>query len=202
MSVIDFVRGQVVERGVDSVVLAVGGFGMRVLAPAGTLAALPEPGAEARLYTYLQVREDALTLYGFTSVEERELFTQLLSVTGIGPKVALDVLSSAPVERVAAIIDAGDVDALGRIRGIGKKTASRIVLDLKGKLVTPAADGRAAPATPPLNGVFELVARALREFGGFSPQEVAAAVAALPQDRPLTEEEALSLAFQAMNSGR
>ena len=201
MSVVDFVRGRVVERTGDSVVIAVGGFGLRAHVGAATAGALPEPGEEALLYTYLYLREDLMALYGFATQEERLLFTQLLSVSGVGPKVALAALSSGPTERLAAAVSAGDVDALARIPGIGRKTAQRIVLDLKGKLVTPisAAATGAPGGTHP---ILETVAAALRDFGGYGPTEVAAVLAALPQDRELTEEEALRLAFQHMGARR
>jgi Holliday junction DNA helicase RuvA len=198
VSLVEFVRGRLVERGPDTAVVAVGGFGVRVQVPAGTAEALPEPGAEVTLLTHLILREDAIALYGFATREERTLFSQLLTVAGVGPKVALDVLSSAPVERLAAIIDGGDVEALARVRGIGRKTASRIVLDLKGKLVLPA--GAPQPvATGRADGVYGVAAAALRELG-FAPQEVAAAVAALPRDRDLTEDEAITLALRAAGS--
>ena len=200
MSVIDFVRGRVAERGPDWAVIAVGGFGVRAQVSTTTAAALPEPGEEALLYTHLHLREDVMALYGFATPEERVLFDQLLSVGGVGPKLALDVLSSAPLERLAAAITGGDVDALARIRGIGRKTASRIVLELKGKLVTPSP-AAAVPAGS-ADGALEVAAAALREFGGFGPAEVAAAIAALPRDRELTEEEAIALAFRYMGSHR
>jgi Holliday junction DNA helicase RuvA len=196
VSLIDFVRGQLVERGADWAVIAAGPFGVRVLVPGGTASALPQPGNEVMLFTYLQVREDALTLYGFATREERSLFTQLLTVSGVGPRLALDALSAGPADRLAGIIAAGDVDALARIRGIGKKTAQRIVLDLKGKLVLPegmalaAADGAAA-------GVVAVAEDALRGLG-FAPQEIASALSVLPRDRALSEDEAITMALRHM----
>lgn len=203
MSLIDFVRGQVVERGADAVVLAVGGFGLRLLVSATTHRQIAEPGEETQLYAHLYLREEVMTLYGFASRAERTLFQQLLGVSGVGPKVALAALSATPVERLAAAVADGDVAALARIPGIGKKTAARIVLDLKGKLVSPTDEpGGAVPvAQAPAAGPLAIAAAALREFGGFTPAEVAAAIATLPQDAALSDEEAVRLAFRAV-SGR
>jgi holliday junction DNA helicase RuvA len=199
MSLIDFVRGQLVERGADYAVIAAGPFGVRVLVPGGTASALPQPGSEVMLFTYLQVREDALILYGFASPDERAVFTQLLTVSGVGPKLALDALSSGSVERLHSIIAAGDVKALASIKGIGTKTAQRIVLDLKGKLVMP--EGVAAAAGNGVSGAFGAVEQALRVLG-YGPQEVASALSSLPRDRELTEEDAIRLALASFSGRR
>lgn len=191
---IDFIRGTVVEVGGEGVVVSVGGVGLRLLVPPASLSRLPRPGAEVTLHTYLQVREDALTLYGFVTREERELFARLLTVSGVGPKLALGALSALPAERLTAVIAAGDVETLARVPGIGRKTAQRLVLELKGKLAAP---GGAAPAAP--GGVLAVAAEALRAFG-YTQAEIAAALATLPPDEDLSEEEAVRRAFQAMGS--
>ena len=197
MSVIDFVQGRLVERGLDSLVLLVGGVGVRVLTPTNTAAAAPEAGQEVRLVTYLHIREDALTLYGFATAAERELFTRLLSVSGIGPRAALAALSTLSADQLAMTIAAGDAKVLGRIPGIGAKTAARIVLELKGKL--PALEGPAGMAvstgTTTDDGVHADVVAALQGLG-FSASEIAARLAALPRDRVLSPEEALRLALR------
>jgi len=195
MSVIDFVQGRVAERGVDSLVLFVGGIGLRLLVPGRTAAEAPAVGEEARLLTYLHIREDALTLYGFASVAERELFTRLLGVSGIGPRSALAALSTLTAERLASAIAAGDAAALARVPGIGAKSAARIVLELKGKL--PALDGLGGESVVgEVAGSLESeVALALRGLG-LTPSEVATRLAALPRDPGLSVEEALRLALQ------
>lgn len=199
MSLIDFVRGTVAERGVDGVVLIVGGFGVRILTAPTTANRLPDPGGEGTVYTHLQVREDALTLYGFATRAERSLFTQLLGVSGIGPKVAMGMLAASAVERLAALIAAGDVDGLAKLPGIGKRTAQRIVLDLKGKIDLPEAAAILAASTPAgPTSVYDTVAQALADWGNIPPARVAAVVAALPRDRELSEQEALALAFRMM----
>ena len=197
MSVIDFVQGRLVARGLDSLVLLVGGIGIRVLTPTSTAAAAPEPGQEARLVTYLHIREDALTLYGFATVAERELFTRLLSVSGIGPRSALAALSTLSADQLAMTIAAGDAKVLGRIPGIGAKTAARIVLELKGKLpaVEALPGGVVAIGTGSEDGVHADVVAALQGLG-FSASEIAARLAALPRDQLLSPEDALRPALR------
>ena len=197
MSVIDFVEGPVVERGLDALVLLVGGVGIRVLTPTSTAATAPAAGQEARLVTYLHIREDALTLYGFASVAERELFTRLLSVSGIGPRAALAALSTLTAEQLATTIAAGDAKLLARIPGIGAKTAARIVLELKGKLpaLEVAAGAAVSAGTGSADGVHADVVAALQGLG-FSASEIAARLAALPRDQLLSSEEALRLALR------
>lgn len=202
MSVVDFVRGRLVERGPDWAVIGIGGIGLRVLVGSGTAAALPEAGEEATLYTHLQVREDALTLYGFATPAERALFDQLLTVSGVGPKVALAALSAHPAARLHALIAAGDAAALARIPGIGTKTAQRIVLDLKGKLPAVPSSPAAGHAPSETGGILETVAAALRDFGGLSGPEVADVLALLPAGADLSEEDALRLAFQHLGQRR
>ena len=194
---IDFVQGPVVERGLDSLVLLVGGFGVRVLTPTSAAAAAHEPGQEARLVTYLHIREDALTLYGFATVAERQLFTRLLSVSGIGPRSALAALSTLSVDQLATTIAAGDAKALARIPGIGAKTAARIVLELKGKLPAVEAPPGVAVSTRTGSGdgVHADVVAALQGLG-FSASEIATRLAALPRDQVLSSEDALRLALR------
>jgi Holliday junction DNA helicase RuvA len=140
--VISSVRGQVLEIGLDHAVVEVGGVGFAVQAAPSTLAGLRR-GEEARLATTLVVREDSLTLFGFTDADERELFLLLQTVSGIGPRIALAtiaVLDPGTLRR--ALVD-GDLTALTRVPGIGRKGAERLVLELRDKVVAPSA----APAT-------------------------------------------------------
>lgn len=205
MSLIDFVRGQLAERGPDWAVLAVGGFGMRILMSPRAVDALPELGADVMVHTFLQVREDALTLYGFCSADERATFTSLLTVTGVGPKVALAALAAATPEQIAVMIAAADAKALAKMPGIGTKTAQRIVLELKGKL-PEFGDGQGSSvvpvaAVPALSGPYAVAEEALRALG-FPAVEAGAAIASLPRDRPLTEEDAVRLALAAVAPAR
>ena len=126
---IDFLKGEIAAKRPTEVILQVGGIGYKLHIPLSTYEALPESG-EATLLTYLQVREDALKLYGFATRSEREMFELLLSVSGVGPGIALTALSGSSVEQLREVILAENVAALSRIKGIGKKTAQRIVVDV------------------------------------------------------------------------
>jgi holliday junction DNA helicase RuvA len=127
-------RGSVLEKHPNVVILEAGGVGYEVHIPVSTYLRLPDAGGEAKLRIHMHVREDAMLLYGFYSAEEKFLFEKLITVSGIGPKVALTALSGiAPVELVQAI-RTGDVVQLTRIPGVGKKTAERMVVELRDKL--------------------------------------------------------------------
>lgn len=128
------VRGALYATGIDSVVVDVGGVGYRCLVPSSTRSRLPVSGQEVTLFTSMQVREDSMTLYGFLTHEEYDLFELLLRVEGIGPKVALGVLSATTPDLFRRSIAFEDITALCRIPGIGKKTAQRMVLELKEKI--------------------------------------------------------------------
>ena len=130
-------RGKPVARTGDKLVLEVGGVGYAV-AVTPTASRLAERGGEVALETYLHVREDALQLYGFAEPAERELFEHLLAVSGVGPKVALAIVSGSPAEELRRAIVRGDAVRFQAIPGIGKKTAERIVLELKEKLAVAA----------------------------------------------------------------
>lgn len=127
------IRGTVLETTERYAVIDVGGIGYKVFATADSLHALKD-GSQARLWTYLAVREDALDLYGFPSSKERGFFELLLTVSGIGPKSALNILSLVSTDTLAGAIRTGSVSHLVKISGIGKKTAEKIVLELKDKL--------------------------------------------------------------------
>lgn len=129
---IAFLTGKLAGRSTTAAFIDVGGVGYAVSMSQASLAKLPEAGAEVHVLTYLQVREDALALYGFLSAEEKALFERLISVSGVGPKVALAALSSFSPRTLADAIAAQDVALVSRIPGVGKKTASRIILELKG----------------------------------------------------------------------
>ena len=127
-------RGTVADKGIDYVVVDVGGVGMRVSVSLQTLAELPPQGREVQLLTHLIVREDALTLYGFASAEERAAFELCMTVQQVGPKLALSILSAMSPPELAAAVAAEDVARLVRIPGVGKKTAERLALELRDKL--------------------------------------------------------------------
>ncbi|MEK7637195.1 MAG: Holliday junction branch migration protein RuvA [Patescibacteria group bacterium] len=139
-------RGLVTAHDERSLTVDVHGVGFRLFVLPRTLEQFPV-GSEAALTTHLHVREDALELYGFASAAERRLFEKLLTVSGVGPRLALGVLSAASVEDLEAAIERGQAGLLTKVSGVGTKTAERIIVDLKGKLVRDEAAGDSAMGT-------------------------------------------------------
>ena len=131
---IAFLEGVIAGKTLASVYLNVGGVGFEVGMSQAGLSKLPQVGEQVLVHTYLQVRDDGMSLFGFLSLEEKALFEKLITVSGVGPKVALAALSSYTPSELATLIAAQDIAAVQRIPGVGKKTASRIVLELKGSL--------------------------------------------------------------------
>jgi Holliday junction DNA helicase RuvA len=159
------VSGVLVEVSPDGVLVDVSGVGYRVLAPPSVLARLPGAGERVRLYTHLHVREDALTLFGFISAEERDLFEVLIGVNGIGPKGALAVLGVYAPDALRRAILGEDVDALTLIPGVGKKTASRMILELKEKIGAGDTELAAVAGSPAVREALGEVRAALLQLG-------------------------------------
>jgi Holliday junction DNA helicase RuvA len=137
---ITFLRGKLADVLPTQIVVDVGGVGYEVLIPLSSFDKLPKPGGELTILTHLAIREDAHVLYGFMSAGERDLFRLLIhTVSGIGPKIALNILSGMNVTALRGAVAAGDVKLLSQINGVGKKTAERIVVELKDKLGQAAA---------------------------------------------------------------
>jgi Holliday junction DNA helicase RuvA len=132
--VISYLRGQLLGVDEDRIMLEVQGIGYEVAVPSTVLQKLPSKGQELELYTHLHVREDALQLYGFSTPQERAMFRVLINARGIGPKVALTILDKFSADSLAAVLERGEVDPLLKVPGVGKKTAQRLILELKGKL--------------------------------------------------------------------
>ncbi len=132
---ISFVRGQLVDKFPTHAIIESNGIGLEILIPVSTFEKIGEPNESITLLTYLHVREDALTLFGFATSDERELFKSLLSVSGIGPRLALGILSGASVEHIYRNIADGNESNLVQIKGLGRKTAQRLILDLKDRAV-------------------------------------------------------------------
>ncbi len=190
------IRGIIQSIGIDHLIIETGGIGFLIYTPRPTLNTVGEVGREVVLHTLLIVREDALTLYGFSDPAQRNLFEQLIGVSGIGPKIALNLLSSGTPDEVRNSIASGDVARLARVPGIGKKTAERIVLELRGKI-----DVHQVANTGSTN--LQTVDRELSDILmslGYSAAEAAAAIAALPADAPPTLEERLRLALRYFGS--
>jgi Holliday junction DNA helicase RuvA len=137
--VIAFLRGKLLEKHPNQIILETGGVGYDVVIPISTFSALPDSGAEVKLRIHTHVREDALSLFGFLTLDEKTIFERLISVSGIGPTLAIKVLSGMATSDLTAAIRNGHVEQLVRIPGVGKKTAERIVLELKDKLEGVAA---------------------------------------------------------------
>lgn len=193
-------RGEVVDKSIDETLLEVGGVGYRVQIPLSTYEALPAVGEEAHLVTYLHVRDDELTLYGFAATGERALFETLLSVGGVGPKLALHALSSLTPERFVRAIRTQDLATLTGISGVGKKTAERLVLELKDKLdevgeLGPAEEG------PPLSTQGEDAVKALIALGIRRSAAQPAVRQALADEPDAPAPVLTRLALSAINDG-
>ncbi len=143
-----FIEGQVCEKANGSLVLLAAGVGWQISCSNNTLQAAPALGETMRCYTVLNVREDAMELYGFATKEEKRMFLQLTSVTGVGAKTALGLLGAMPLKDLNLAILLGDVAALSRAPGIGKKTAQRIALELQEKVTQADVSAGADPGTP------------------------------------------------------
>ena len=183
-------RGEISQVEDNALILEVGGVGLRVFVPA-PLRGRMRAGEVLLLYTHLVVREDALTLYGFEFQAERELFTILLVFDGIGPKVALSVLSTMTLDSIQRAVFADEADILSRVPGVGKKTAQKMALHLKDKLKPMDALATMAAMTDKDSEVLA----ALTSLG-YSVVEAQSAIQALPKDAPEDTEERLRMALQ------
>ncbi len=184
-------QGRIEALGTDSAIINVGGIGFRVFMPTSTLSTLGSTGQEVKLYTHFHLREDNASLYGFGSADELRLFETLITVTGIGPKLGLAMLSALSVDQLIMAIATASIDLLTTTPGIGKKTASRIILELKEKI------GAGWVVTPITQAVQENgdVLAALTSLG-YSASEAARAVSTLPPDDKLSLEDKIKLALQ------
>ena len=189
------IHGVLEARRADHAIIRVGGFSLRIFTPSSTLSHLGEVGAEVTLHTHFQVREDGMALFGFASAEERDAFEQLITISGVGPKIALALLSTMDASTFYRAIADEDITRLSLAPGVGKKLAGKLVFELKGKLPALAATGGAASGTP--SGKLQTeVLEALMGLG-YSASEAQAALARLPQDRPMTLEEQITFALRS-----
>jgi Holliday junction DNA helicase RuvA len=186
--VISFLEGELIEKAGDRVTISVHGTGYEVLVPATTVASLPSVGKPARVFTRLQVRDDALVLYGFSSADARSVFDLLVTVNGVGPKVALAFLSVLSPDAVRRAVATGDEAALTIVPGVGKKVATRVVMELKDKL--------GAGGLEPVGPLAE-VRDALLALG-LSAQEAREALEALAPNGDKPVEDLLREALQAV----
>ena len=173
---IGFVRGLVHAYDVDYVLIDVNGIGYRINFNHPESLSL---GKEMTIYTYQNVREDEISLYGFLSLQEYDLFVKLISVKGLGPRIASSILGRASIENIVKAIEDGDVEFMKRMPGVGNKTASQIILDLKGKLVSNDNDIE--------DDRLKEVQDALKQFG-YKPQEIKPVMKALRNENGSTDE--------------
>jgi holliday junction DNA helicase RuvA len=195
------VRGEVLEVALDHVVIEAAGVGYRVNATPSTLATLRR-GSEARLITAMIVREDSMTLYGFTDAETRDLFLTLLSVSGVGPRLAMATLAVHDAATLRQALHDGDVTALTRVPGIGKRGAERMVLELRDKVV--GAGGFSPHGAPLVNGhaVRGPVVEALVGLGFAAKQAEEATDKVLAGDHEATTSSALRAALSLLGTSR
>lgn len=202
---IAIVKGTVVEKGQSEVVIMTSaGIGLSLLCSMNTVSTLPTDNRECTLYTYMNVRDDAIELFGFAKREERELFCRLISVSGIGPKSAILMLGCMPISELRLAILTGDIAMLTRAPGVGKKTAQRITLELKDKLTQDAltsgispdeisyADMGDAPATDAISEAMQ----ALKSLG-YTPREATDALKGV-SGKAETADELIKLALRHM----
>jgi Holliday junction DNA helicase RuvA len=194
------VRGEVLDVALDHVVIEAAGIGYQVNATPSTLATLRQ-GSQARLITAMIVREDSMTLYGFPDSDTRDLFLTLLSVSGVGPRLAMATLAVHDAATLRQALHDGDVTALTRVPGIGKRGAERMVLELRDK-VCPA--GASAPGSPATNGhaVRTPVVEALVGLGFAAKQAEDATTKVLAADHDATTSSALRAALSLLGTAR
>ena len=184
-------HGKLIEKTPPQVLVDVGGVGYEVDVPMSTFCNLPAEGSEITLLTHFIVREDAQLLYGFATAAERQTFRALIRISGVGPRIALAVLSGMSTQDLADAVEQGNATLLTRVPGIGKKTADRLVLELKGKLAgnafAPAGGAASAAQADILSALMAL---------GFSEREVQGSVRALPAE--VTVSEGIRLALKAL----
>jgi Holliday junction DNA helicase RuvA len=187
------VEGTLVSRGTSTVIVKSGPISLQINVPGSLINKLGHPGSTVLLHTHLHVREDIIALYGFATGQERALFEQLITVSGIGPKVALALLTALNADQIVSGIISGNADLLSQVPGIGKKTAARVILDLKGKLekgwegeIISAVTDSDNDALAALTGL------------GYSVREAMQALSAIAQTEGMSVEDRVRLALQQL----
>ncbi len=199
--VISYVKGSLEERFEDSVVVETGGIGYRIFVPTSVLEHLPKTGETVKIYTYFSVREDAMSLYGFLSRQDLEMFRQLIGVNGVGPKSALGILSALSPDVLRLAVLSGDAKAISKAPGVGSKTAQRIILDLKDKVkAEDILDGVAEPAYghSEVSNVGEIGKEAIEALTalGYSASEASGVVKKVTITESMTAEDVLKAALK------
>ena len=186
------IRGEFVAGGTDAVTVDVGGVGYEIAVTGRTFAELPGIGSEIVLHTHLHVREDQLALFGFTTADDRDLFRLLMGVSGIGPKVGLAILATMTANDLRRVVATDDAAALTAVPGIGKRSAQKLLLELRPKLDVPDGD---LQASGPLGEVMTAL-----EGLGYQSDEISGVLRDLPGDLPV--EELLKRSLQALGKRR
>lgn len=195
-----FIEGQVCEKTAGEIILLAGGVGYRIACSMNTLQAAPAVGETMRCHTLLSVREDAMELFGFATKEEKRMFQSLTAISGVGPKMALAILGSMPLKDLNLAILLGDITALSRAPGVGKKTAQRIALELKDKISQADVEAAGtAPSAAQVSAAADNVTEALEALIalGYTPTEARGALSQV-KDSSGTADELIRLALRAM----
>lgn len=201
---ISYVKGPLIDIWEDMIVVEAGGLGYNIHVPVSVLEALPKAGTQVQIYTSLQVREDAMTLYGFLTRQDLQMFKQLLGVNGIGPKAALGLLSALRSDDLRMAIISGDAKAISRAPGIGPKTAQRVILDLKDKIkmedilpggIDTGSGAEAVPAASGMEGAGKEAVEALVALG-YSMTEAGKAVRQVEITETMTVEDVLKASLR------
>lgn len=193
---ITFLRGILQAKSPEYLVVETGGIGFLLFAPRPLIREVGSVGEHVLLHTKLVVREDAMVLYGFGSAEQRDFFDTLLSVSGVGPRIALALLSAASPEEILLAVARKDAARLAQVPGVGKKMAERLILELKNKLKVPDLPmDHAGASTPEIVAMNSDLLDLLMSLG-YRHHEASEAIAALPPDAPPSLEERLRLALK------
>jgi holliday junction DNA helicase RuvA len=196
------ITGKLIELGFSHVVVDVGGVGYRIFIPMSTYDKLPDANKEVSLMTYTQVREDAFHLYGFATTEEKELFEILISVSGIGAKLALNILSTMPVATFCSAVANSELAIIKQINGVGKRTAERIVVELRDKVakLSPGMTAQANQEIPDSKRVAAEEALLALEQLGFKRDKISTTLRLLVDKLPEADCSAENLIRQALQS--
>ena len=199
---ISYIRGPLEEKREDSVVVEAGNIGYRIFIPSSVLGELPGLGEEVKIYTYFSVREDGMSLYGFLSKQDLEMFRQLIGVNGVGPKSALGILSVLKPDVLRLAVISGDAKAISKAPGVGAKTAQRIILDLKDKIrpedVLAGGLEESLAVPEEISGVGQAGKEAVEALTalGYSAAEAAGAVKKVKITEEMTAEDVLKGALR------
>lgn len=195
---IGFLRGEIADLTEQIAVIDVQGVGYEVWISKKTMAALPQVGSQAKLYTYFHVREDTMRLYGFLTKDDLDFYKQLIGVNGIGPKGALGILEGMTTDDLRLAILSGDVKAISKAPGIGTKTAQRLIFDLKDKISIRDREGETSEFLKEGEGACNEAAQALIALG-YSQSEAIKAVQRVKEKETMSTNEILKAALKQMN---